>query len=58
MQILLFSTLPGLGFFENLRLGEGGEGLVGPRWRNMLFLKKYLSILHESLQIYCFDNME
>ena len=31
MQILLFSTLPGLGFFENLRLGEGGEGLVGPR---------------------------
>ena len=36
-----------------------GEGLVGPRWKkNMLYLRKFLSILHEILYIYCTDNMK
>ena len=48
-------TLPGLGFFENLR---AGEGLVDPRWKNMLYLKKISSILHEILYIYSINNIE
>ena len=35
-------TLPGLGFFENLR--TRGR-LLGPQWKHMLYLKKCLSIL-------------
>ena len=51
-----FLTLPGLGFFENLR--AWGKGLVGSRWKNTLYLRKFLSILREILCIYCIYNME
>ena len=45
---------PYLGWlFENLK-----SGLVGPRWKNMLYLRKPLSTLHEILYIYCLDNMK
>ena len=48
-------TLPALGFFENVRT----EGvLAGPRWKNILYNRKYLSILHEILYIYWIDYME
>ena len=49
-------TLPGLGLFDLSGLGRGG--LVGPRGKNMLYLRISLSILHEILYIYCVDNME
>ena len=54
-----YLTLSGLCFFENLKkkLGLGGD-LVGPRWKSMLYLRQFLSILHEILYIYCIDNME
>ena len=39
-----YLTLPGLGLFENLSAG----GLAGPRWKNMLYLRKLFSI-HEIL---------
>ena len=47
-------TLPELGFYENLR---AGGRLLGQRWKNMLYLRKFLSILLEILYIYCI-NME
>ena len=52
-----FLTLPGLDFFQNLRAG-GERYLVGLQWKNMLYLRNYLSILHKILYIYCIDNME
>ena len=47
-------TLPGLGFYESLRTA----GSSRPAVKKHAVSQKILSILHEILYIYCFDNME
>ena len=45
-----FLTLPGLGFFENIRTAAGwwgGEGLAGLQLKIMLHLRTFLSILQK-----------
>ena len=37
---------------------ELGGGLVGQRWKNMLYIRKFLFVLHEILYICCIDKME